>query len=452
MGKYFGTDGIRGIANEELDISLAMRTGFALGHRLCAEGQTRPQVLIGRDTRISGTMLQAALSAGLCAAGADVIDIGVLPTPGVSYLCANTADIAAGIVISASHNPYEHNGIKIFGGDGYKLTDAQEAQMEHDIDHPPKASKIGADLGCILPADAAAWRARYIEHLRGSAGLQDTGLRLLIDCANGSASTTAAAIFGALGSAVDFLAKDPDGVNINEGCGSTHIAPLQEAVVRGGYDLGIAFDGDADRCMLVDEQGAEIDGDAMIGVLAVYMHKQGLLKGGVVGTIVSNLGLQLYLAEQGIDMVTTKVGDRYVLERMRAEGHNLGGEQSGHVILSDYATTGDGQLSALHFLHTMVQTGQSASQLRASVPRYPQVTINVSVPNAHKAKVAEMEEVQTIQAEIATRFGKNGRIVIRPSGTEAKVRVMVEGKDEALVREMAARAAQSITDGLARIQ
>lgn len=448
MGKYFGTDGIRGVANTELTADLAYRTGFALGCRLEEELQRRPRVLVGRDTRISGSMLEAALTAGLCAAGSDVISLGVLPTPAVARATVADPDACAGIVISASHNPFEHNGIKIFGGDGYKLTDGQEAAIEAAID-APDASRVktfGA-IGQVLQAERDPMQD-YCDFVAATvpAGLQ--GLRVLVDCANGAASATAKRIFDLLGAQAEFLACDPDGVNINVNCGSTHPADLCRGVVEGGYPVGVAFDGDADRCLVVDERGEMIDGDHLVGLLAAYMQAQGTLKKGAVGTILSNLGLHSFLKNRGIEIATSNVGDRYVLEKMRAEGHNIGGEQSGHVILSDYATTGDGQLTAVQFLRLLLESGKKASDLAAQVETFPQCTINVDVPNALKHRVAELPCVQEIREKIAGIFGSEGRIIIRPSGTEPKVRVMVEGREEAPVRAMAREAADVIADAV----
>ena len=451
MGKYFGTDGIRGVANTELTADLAYRTGFALGCQLYTDLHRKPRVLIGRDTRISGTMLEAALTAGLCAAGSDVVSLGVLPTPAVARATVTDASADAGIVISASHNPYEHNGIKIFGGDGYKLTDAQEAAIEAAIDAPPvQQAKTFGDIGQLLPcsSDPAADYCNFVVSTIPQ-GLQ--GVRVLVDCANGSASATAKEIFARLGAQADFLSCDPNGVNINVDCGSTHLKALQQGVLAGGYGVGVAFDGDADRCLVVDEQGEVIDGDHLIGILAADMKKNGTLKNGAVGTILSNLGLHSYLKERGISIATANVGDRYVLEKMRAEGHNIGGEQSGHVILSDYATTGDGEMTAVHFLRVLLSSGKKASQLAGEIETFPQCTINVDVPNQLKHQVADMDCVHAIRAKIAGVFGEDGRVIIRPSGTEPKVRVMVEGREEAAVRAMAKEAAAVIASAVSQI-
>ena len=436
--KYFGTDGIRGKANEELDAVLAYQTGVALGAVLEQELSRKPLVYIGRDTRLSGGMLEAALTAGLCAAGANVTSLGVLPTPAVAYLTGSTTDADAGIVISASHNPFDDNGIKIFGGAGY-------------IDAPPAARKTGAELGAVLPFDGDPVEA-YVRHLTDSAPCRLNGMRIAVDCANGAASATAEKLFYALGADAYLINRTPDGVNINENCGSTHIQRLQEIVRGGGFAAGAAFDGDADRCLMVDETGEVIDGDHIIGILAARMQKTGKLKGGVVGTILTNLGLHAFLQENGIPVLSTQVGDRYVLEKMREQGWNIGGEQSGHVILSDFATTGDGQLTAVQFLCALKSGGQSAGELNRGIESFPQISVNVPVDNGLKSRVAQLPAVRQVGEEIAASFGGAGRVVIRPSGTEPKVRVMVEGRELAQVKLLAEKAAQTVREAVAAIQ
>ncbi|MBQ1704508.1 MAG: phosphoglucosamine mutase [Clostridia bacterium] len=446
--KYFGTDGIRGKANVELDAALAYKTGVALGAVLEQELSRKPLVYIGRDTRLSGGMLEAALTAGLCAAGANVTSLGVLPTPAVAYLTGSTTDADAGIVISASHNPFDDNGIKIFGGAGYKLTDAQEEQIERYIDAPPAVQKTGAAMGAVLPFDGDPVET-YVRHLADSAPCRLNGMRIAVDCANGAASTTAEKLFYALGADAYLINRTPDGVNINENCGSTHIRRLQEVVRGGGFAAGAAFDGDADRCLMVDETGEVIDGDHLIGILAARMQKTGKLKGGVVGTILTNLGLHAFLRENGIPILSTQVGDRYVLEKMREQGWNIGGEQSGHVILSDFATTGDGQLTAVQFLCALKSGGQTAGALNREIESFPQISVNVPVSNKLKARVAQLPAVRQVSEEIAAAFGGDGRVVIRPSGTEPKVRVMVEGRDPEAVKLQAERAAQAVREAVA---
>ena len=442
--KYFGTDGIRGEANIELTFDLAYKTGVALGTLLEEDLGRRPLVFIGRDTRISGGMLEAALTAGLCNAGADVTSLGVMPTPGVAYLTANTDEADAGIVISASHNPFGDNGIKIFGGSGYKLTDSEEERIEEYIDNPPWRVRTGGEIGAVKPFAGGNPVEAYVRHVAETAPCRLVGMRVAVDCANGASSATAEQLFRALGADAVIINKDPDGVNINEKCGSTHIEGLQEMMKSGRYAIGCAFDGDADRCLLVDETGAVIDGDNIIGILAEAMKKNGKLKGGVVGTILTNLGLHAFLEERGIPVLSANVGDRYVLEKMREQGWNIGGEQSGHVILSDFASTGDGQLTAVQFLCAMKMAGKVASELNSMIEAFPQVSINVAAPNAIKHQVAKLPEVVQVGEDIKAAFNGAGRVVIRPSGTEPKVRVMVEGRDKAMVDELAKKAAEVV--------
>lgn len=443
--KYFGTDGIRGKANEELTVDLAMRTGMALATVLTEDLGRKPLVLIGRDTRISGGMLEAALTAGLCSSGANVTSLGVMPTPAVAYLTATEEAADAGIVISASHNPFADNGIKIFGGKGYKLTDAQEERIEAYLDQPPATKKTDNALGAVLPFSGDPIQT-YVRHLVDTAPCRLNGMRIAVDCANGASSATAEALFQALGADAVILNHEPDGVNINTHCGSTHIEGLQEFVKNGNFTAGAAFDGDADRCLMVDETGEVIDGDHLIGLLACNMKQNGRLKGGAVGTILTNLGLHRFLKENDIPILSTQVGDRYVLEKMLEQGWNIGGEQSGHVILSDFATTGDGELTALQFLCALKADGRKASELNALIASYPQVSINVPASNSIKKQVADLPAVKAISAEITAFFGGEGRVVIRPSGTEPKVRVMVEGKDPQKVHEKAEYAAAAVKE------
>ncbi len=449
--KYFGTDGIRGKANVELNFDLAYRTGYALGTLLGQTLSHRPLVFIGRDTRISGGMLEAALTAGLCDAGSDVTGLGILPTPAVAWLTASTDEADAGIVISASHNPFADNGIKIFGGAGFKLTDEQEQTLEELIDGPKGAPRTDGDMGMVKPFAGGDPKEAYVRHLAETAPCRLVGMRVAVDCANGASSTTAESLFRALGADAVVTHSQPDGVNINENCGSTHLESLQELMRTGRFAIGAAFDGDADRCLLVDETGEVIDGDHIIGVLADHMKRSGKLKGGVVGTILTNLGLHAFLEEHNIPVQSTQVGDRYVLECMREQGWNIGGEQSGHVILSDYASTGDGQLTAVQFLCAMKMSGKTASQLNGMIESFPQVSINVAAPNAVKHQVAKLPEVVAVGREIRDRFDGAGRVVIRPSGTEPKVRVMVEGRDKALVEELAQKAVQVVKDAVAAL-
>jgi len=446
MGKYFGTDGVRGVANVELTASMAYDIGAALAYSMQKSLGRAPKVCIGKDTRISGDMLESALAAGVTACGGDVYLLGVMPTPAVAWL-SREEKMDAGVVISASHNPFEHNGIKIFAGSGYKLDDSQEAEIEGLMDAlPQEALKTGADMGRIHDMKSEG-NARYSRFLLASAGGKKAeGMKVLFDCANGASSHTAKLIFPELGLDCDFMACEPDGININNGCGSTHMGKLREAVRNGDYTLGVAFDGDADRCLLCDENGNMIDGDDILALLSVYLKAQGKLKGGVVATIMSNMGLAAYLRPHGIEVKSTNVGDRHVLEEMRRSGWNIGGEQSGHVILSDNATTGDGQLTALQFIMMLQEKGCKPSELTKDIFHYPQVMKNLPVPNSIKKQIATLPEIEALSKEITEAFGGEGRINIRPSGTEALVRVMVEGSDAAKVEEMIAYAVQKVTE------
>ena len=437
MGKLFGTDGIRGVANETLDAKLAYRVGQAAAISLCDDSGTKPTVVIGKDTRISSDMLEGALVAGLTACGCNAILLGVVPTPAVAYLTIYLhAD--AGVVISASHNPYEHNGIKMFSSEGFKLNDALEARIEELILQDGELPvKTHGEIGQVMSGSFAA--EYYLDHLASTVdGLEP--LRVLIDCANGAASTTARYLFGRFPLEAEYLNDKPNGVNINSGCGSTHLEALCDAVKAGGYDLGIAFDGDADRCLLVDEQGNTIDGDKVMAVCASELKRQGKLSGNtVVATVMSNLGLHEYCRENGLDLVCTAVGDRHVLERMLADGFAIGGEQSGHTIFRAYATTGDGELTALQFLQTLRRSGVPASQLAARCPQYPQELINVEVPHTPgvKERIMADESLRQETRRWEEKLGGQGRILIRPSGTEALIRVMVEAKTTEIAHQVA---------------
>lgn len=446
MGKLFGTDGIRGVAGVDLTAELAFRTGQALSYVLRGELGRRPVIAIGKDTRISSDMLESALIAGICSVGGDAMPFGVLPTPAVAYLTVQRgAD--AGVVLSASHNPFHYNGIKVFNGAGYKLSDETEARVEEVILSPdviPAAQ--GGEIG-VLHHGLKQAHEEYIRHLAGSIEHDLAGLRILVDCANGAASATAPELFARFRCHTDFLSREPDGVNINNGCGSTHLEQLAEQVVRGQYDLGVAFDGDADRCLLVDECGKTIDGDRVIAVCAQAMQREGRLRGNaVVATVMSNLGLHEFCRNHGIELVCTAVGDRNVLEKMRERGYCIGGEQSGHTIFTDYATTGDGQLSALQFLQILARSGKRASELAGVCAVYPQVLLNVDVP--HERGVKERIMASPALSEAIAReealLGGEGRILVRPSGTEALIRVMVEAKTEELARCVAERLAAPI--------
>lgn len=431
MGKLFGTDGIRGVVNDGLDAMLAFRVGMAAAQVMTREkGGGQPRFTIGKDTRISSDLLEGALIAGLCSAGADVLHLGVIPTPAVAWITVDTkAD--AGIVISASHNPFEHNGIKIFNGQGFKLSDELEGKIEeillNDIAVP---LKTGGEIGRVIYADEKESQD-YIDHLVSTIGSELAGLHILVDCANGAASATAARLFDRFPDLhTDVIHADPDGVNINNGCGSTHLDQLKAMVKAGGYDLGIAFDGDADRCLACDEKGQEIDGDKVIALLAMNMKEKGCLDGNTaVVTVMSNLGFIKFMESQGIHTEKTAVGDRYVLENMRENGYVIGGEQSGHVILLHHATTGDGELTAGKLLKLLAESGKKMSELNGIYAQYPQVLVNVVANAAQKAAYKEDKVLADFIESEQQKLMDMGRVLVRVSGTEPKIRVMVEGQD-----------------------
>ncbi len=437
MGRLFGTDGARGVANTELTCELAIGIGRAAAMVLTSADKKRPKVLIGKDTRISGDMLETALCAGLCSVGADVHLLGVVPTPAVAFL-AKAYNADAAVMISASHNPCEYNGIKIFNGEGFKLSDSLEEEIEAIVLDNAKEipCPTGGDVGRVYRCENAV--EDYIEHLVSTVAVDLKGLHIAVDCANGSASVTAKKLFEKLGVQCDFMSLDPDGVNINAGCGSTYLEPLAEYVKAHKLDGGVAFDGDADRCLAVDENGETIDGDQMIAALATDLKGIGELTGNTaVVTVMSNLGFFRYCEEAGIDVASTKVGDRYVLEEMVEKGYVIGGEQSGHIIMREFATTGDGQLSALHLLSAVKRHGWKFSAVGALMPRYPQVLSSVRADAAAKAKYAADETVAKLIADVNDSLGRDGRVLVRPSGTEPVIRVMVEGKDFAVINEAA---------------
>lgn len=441
MGKYFGTDGIRGIAGSELDPLLALRTGQAVGIALSKGKAKRPVITIGKDTRVSSDMLESALVAGICSAGADVRLLGVVPTPAVAFLTLQfKAD--AGIVISASHNPFEYNGIKIFSAEGFKLSDDLEAEIEVLIDEPdPLPMKTHNEIGKVYHVDAEALSV-YIDYLYTRAESEIKGLKVAIDCANGAASSTASNLFSRFNIDCEIINERPNGVNINAGCGSTHMDGLCSVVKAGGFDLGLAFDGDADRCLAVDEKGNIIDGDKVMGICGKYMKKAGRLAGNaIVATVMSNLGFHEFARKCGIDLRCAAVGDRNVLELMQAGGYNLGGEQSGHLIFLDDATTGDGQLAAVKFLSILSSSGLTASQLASEIPQYPQVLHNLPIEggNAVKSAIMSAPELAARIVGEQEKLGGEGRILVRPSGTEALIRVMVEARSVEIAEETAAK-------------
>lgn len=447
LGKYFGTDGVRGIANVELDALLAFKIGAAAAYLLSKEhpGEGKAKLLIGKDTRISSDMLESALVAGICSVGADVELLGVIPTPAIAYLTIkHKAD--AGIVISASHNSFEYNGIKIFAGNGYKLSDTTEEEIEALIDSFDTIAKASHEnIGRVLQS-AIDPVVEYTDHLADTIKGDLSGLRVAVDCANGAASTTVSRLFRQLECAADIRFYEPDGININDNCGSTHLGNLKERVKTGKYDLGVAFDGDADRCLIIDDKGEELDGDRLMAVCATRMKKEGQLRGNAfVATILSNMGLHAYARAQDMEIVCANVGDRYVLEMMLEHGYVLGGEQSGHVIFLEYASTGDGQLTAIQFMDILKKSKKKCSEIAAEVVPFPQMMINVQVPNNQKKTIADHPEVKK-SIEAAEQALGEGRILVRPSGTEALVRVMVEAKDAKLVEETAKTVAKVITD------
>lgn len=436
MGRIFGTDGIRGIANKDLSIDLAMEIGRAAAMVVEESIGRQPLFLVGMDTRLSGDMLESAMAAGLCSAGANVKLLGIIPTPAVAYL-VKLYGADAGIMLSASHNPYEYNGIKIFNSQGYKLLDAQEDEIEEIVlDHiRPYNVKAPGELGRISYGPDAA--EDYVRYLASTAGCDLSGMRIAVDCANGSAGMTAPLLFRQLGVDADIFYASHDGENINDRCGSTHIDTISKIVKDGPYELGLAFDGDADRMLAVDENGELVDGDRLMAMFACHLKKQGKLKQNtLVATVMSNLGLFKFGEARDINIRAAKVGDRYVLEQMRSEGFILGGEQSGHIIFLDYMTTGDGELSAVQLLSLLRESGQTLSQAAGKMQVYPQALVNLSATAEMKA----MLEDPVVKEEIIARSGPlegNGRVLVRPSGTEPLIRVMVEGPDITVTKAVA---------------
>jgi phosphoglucosamine mutase len=441
VGRLFGTDGVRGRANVDLTAELALDLSVAAAHVLGDAGAFeghRPVAVVGRDPRASGEFLEAAVVAGLASAGVDVLRVGVLPTPAVAYLTAQSgADL--GVMLSASHNPMPDNGIKFFARGGHKLADDLEDAVEQRMGEQwPRPT--GAAVGRVHTVTSAA--ARYVEHVLGTSTAALSPLRVVVDCANGAAAEVAPQVLQRAGAEVIAIHAHPDGTNINDGCGSTHLADLQAAVIDHRADLGIAFDGDADRCLAVDSSGQVVDGDQIMAVIAVAMHQAGTLTSDtLVATVMSNLGLKLAMQAQGIRLIETAVGDRYVLAAMRAGGYNLGGEQSGHVVMLDHATTGDGTLTALHLLARLAETGASLTELAGVVVRLPQVLVNV--PDVDKARAATDEGLADAVRQAQAQLGERGRVLLRPSGTEALVRVMVEAATS--------EQAQQIADDLATV-
>jgi len=441
MGKYFGTDGVRGVANRELTPELAYKIGRCGGYVLAGQAD-KPKVVIGLDTRISGPMLEAALIAGLLSIGASVIRLGVVSTPAVAYLTRELkAD--AGVMISASHNPVADNGIKFFGGDGFKLSDETELEIERlmdaELDELPRPE--GGDIGTVTSDDTAKYR--YLEYLKTTIGASFEGLKVVLDCAHGSAYELAPRVFRELGAEVITVGAEPDGRNINEGVGSTHPEYVREQVLKHGAQLGLSFDGDADRLIAIDETGDEVDGDYILCICGDAMRREGRLSGDtVVTTVMANIGFFKATDKLGLKTAQTAVGDRYVMEEMRRGGFNLGGEQSGHVIFLDYNTTGDGILTAMQLVDTLVKSGKKLSELKGLMRKYPQVLVNVRVADKtmYKDNAAIAAAVSAVEAEL----GDNGRVLVRPSGTESLIRVMAEGPEKDLVEAYVQRIADVV--------
>lgn len=447
MGRLFGTDGIRGIANSFLTCELALKVGRAAGEVLSDGSRRRLLFCVGCDTRISSDMLGFSIASGLCSVGADVIILGVVPTPAVAYLVGKyKAD--AGIMISASHNPAEYNGIKIFSGDGYKIPDALEEQIESLVlDGEENTRLSGTDIGKVTYAVNAV--KDYVDHLNSTVMNSLEGLNIAVDCANGSASVSAEKLFQALGANADILHSKPDGININCDCGSTHIELLRDYVLNNKLDAGIAYDGDADRCICVDDRGNIIDGDFIMAICAKDMKARGkLAKNAAVGTVMTNMGFGKFCKENDISFVATKVGDRFVLEEMLQENYNFGGEQSGHVIFGDFASTGDGQLTSIQLLSLVKRSGKKLSELAEVMKRYPQSIINVTVSKEGKLAFYTDPQIKAAIEDAKKQFGESGRIVVRPSGTEPLIRVMTEGEDRAMTENIAKSVSEIIQERL----
>lgn len=446
MGRLFGTDGARGIAITELTCELAMQIGRAAALVLTNETAKKPCIFIGKDTRISSDVLEAALCAGICSVGADVVRLGVIPTPAVAYL-VRTKGADAGVMISASHNSVEFNGIKLFASTGYKLPDSVEEEIEKLILDEPEniVLKSHTEIGRIM--DYIEAKDDYIDYIASCIDTNLNGIHLALDCANGSSSSTAKKLFEKLGASVDMLSAEPDGTNINDNCGSTHMENLMAYVKEHGCDAGLAFDGDADRCLAVDENGNLIDGDKLIAIAANAMKNNGKLKNNTaVVTVMSNLGFFHFAKREGIETAATKVGDRYVLEEMLAKGYNIGGEQSGHIIFLDHATTGDGQLSGAKIIEILVNSGKKMSELAAVMEAFPQLMLNVRIEPKHRNIWRDDEKVKAVMSSYEEKLGNDGRILVRESGTEPLIRVMVEAKDADLMEEACKNIAAAIEE------
>ncbi len=447
MGRLFGTDGVRGVANSELTVELAFKLGQAGAYVLSKESR-KPKIIIGKDTRISGDMLESALAAGLCSVGAEVILVGVIPTPAVAYL-TRLYKADAGIVISASHNPMEYNGIKFFNNKGFKLSDEIEEKIESLILDNSEAIKlsVGEDIGKIVYKSDGV--NDYREFAKSTIPTKLDGMKIAVDCANGASSVTAKKVLEDLGAEVFVINDTPNGVNINKNCGSTHISQLCEYVKKVEADIGIAFDGDADRVLATDENGNIVDGDKIMAICALDMKERGKLNDNViVATIMSNLGLFLMAEEKGLEVKKTKVGDRYVLEEMHKNNYSIGGEQSGHIIFLEHNTTGDGLVTALQLLSVVKKSNKKTSELASVFEVLPQVLVNAKVKTQNKNAYTENKEIMSEIEKIEAEFSGNGRVLIRPSGTEPLVRVMIEGKNIDVITERAEKLAKLIEEKL----
>lgn len=437
MGRLFGTDGARGIANSELTCELATNIGRAAAYVLTEKTTEKPKVLIGKDTRVSSNMLEMALAAGLCSVGADVVLVGFVPTPAIAFLVKDR-EADAGIMISASHNPCEYNGIKIFDGNGYKLPDALEEEIEALVldDMSPIKFPVGGEVGSVFLRHD--YVDLYIDHLVKSVDTDLSGLKIAIDCANGCASYTAEKLFTRLGATVHMMHCNPNGVNINARCGSTHMEDLTDYINGHDMDLGLAFDGDSDRCLAVDENGKLIDGDRMIAVFALDMKEKGILKDDTaVVTVMTNLGFKQFAERNGINVLETKVGDRYVLEEMLKNDYQIGGEQSGHIIFKRFATTGDGQLSGAMLAAILAKTGKPASEIASVMTVLPQTLVNIKASPELKEKLNTNSDIIAAIESVKKELGKRGRILVRASGTEPLIRVMLEGENIAEIKRLA---------------
>ena len=447
MGRLFGTDGVRGVANSELTPELAFKIGRA-GAYVLTSAAHKPKILVGRDTRISGEMLESALIAGICSVGAQAVCVGVIPTPAIAYL-VRTQGFDAGVMISASHNPFEHNGIKYFNSEGYKLSDEIEERIEAIIlDNAEEISRPTHENVGRISHDSTLCE-KYIKFAASTTEVRLDGMKIAIDCANGASSVTAQKALEILGAEVSVINNSPDGININADCGSTHIEGLMRYVTEVGADMGLAFDGDADRVLAVSEKGEYVDGDKIMAICALDLKARGKLKKNtIVATVMSNLGLFVMGREKGLNIEKTKVGDRYVLEEMLKSDYSIGGEQSGHVILLEHNTTGDGLVTGIQLASAVKKSGKTLSALAGVMDVYPQVLINAKVKTENKERYTEDAEIMAAIEKIEAEFANNGRVLIRPSGTEPLVRVMIEGKDESVIRARAEALADLIVKKL----